>query len=80
MFATTKAEDIWGIGPRITEQLAELDVYTALDVVRLDPRAVRKRWSVVLERTVRELQGQPCIDLEEVAPAKKEIAVTRSFG
>jgi DNA polymerase V len=80
VLAATKAEDIWGIGPRITEQLAELGVHTALDVVRLDPRAVRKRWSVVRERTVRELQGQPCIDLEEVAPAKKEIAVTRSFG
>jgi DNA polymerase V len=80
VLAATKAEDIWGIGPRITAQLAELGVHTALDVVRMDPRVVRKRWSVVLERTVRELQGQACIDLEEVAPAKKEIAVTRSFG
>ena len=80
VLAATKAVDIWGIGPRITEQLAALDIHTALDVVRMDPRVVRKRWSVVLERTVRELQGQSCIDLEEVAPAKKEIAVTRSFG
>jgi DNA polymerase V len=80
VLSATKAEDVWGIGPRITAQLAELGVHTALDVVRMDPRVVRKRWSVVLERTVRELQGQPCINLEEVAPAKKEIAVTRSFG
>ena len=80
VLAATKAEDIWGIGRRITEQLAQLGVHTALDVTRMDPRVVRKRWSVVLERTVRELQGQPCIDLEEMAPAKKEIAVTRSFG
>jgi len=80
VLAATKAEDIWGIGPRITEQLAALGVRTALDVARIDPRVVRKRWSVVLERTVREIQGQPCIDLQEVAPAKKEIAVTRSFG
>lgn len=80
VLTATKAQDIWGIGPRITDQLAQLGVHTALDVARMDPRVVRKRWSVVLERTVREIQGQPCIDLEEIAPAKKEIAVTRSFG
>ena len=80
VLAATHACDVWGIGPRITEQLAQLGVHTALDVARMDPRVVRKRWSVVLERTVRELQGQPCIDLEAVASAKKEIAVTRSFG
>ena len=33
----------------------------------------------MLERTVREIQGQPCIDLEHVVPAKKENACTRSF-
>ena len=80
VLAATRAGDIWGIGPRITEQLTALGVHTALDVARMDPRVVRARWSVVLERTVREIQGQPCIDLQEVAPAKKEIAVTRSFG
>ena len=41
---------------------------------------VRGRWSVVLERTVRELQGQACIGFDDEAPAKKEIASTRSFG
>jgi DNA polymerase V len=34
----------------------------------------------VLERTVRELQGQPCIGLDDAPPAKKEIDCTRSFG
>lgn len=41
---------------------------------------VRRRWSVVVERTVRELQGQPCIALENAPPPKREIACTRSFG
>ena len=59
VMTATKAEDIWGIGPRVTEQLAELGVHTALDVARMDPRVVRKRWSVVLERTVREIQASP---------------------
>ena len=46
----------------------------------MDPAVARRRWSVVVERTVRELQGQPCIGLEETPPAKQEIACTRSFG
>ena len=41
---------------------------------------VRSRWSVVLERTVRELQGLQCIELEDAPSPKKEIACTRSFG
>ena len=41
---------------------------------------VRSRWSVVLERTVRELQGTACIDLEHAPQPKQEIACTRSFG
>ena len=51
-----------------------------LDFVRLDPATVRSRWSVVLERTVRELQGTPCVGLEDSPSPKNEIASTRSFG
>lgn len=76
----TDLGEIWGIGRRIGEQLQAAGLKTALDVARLDPATVRRRWSVVLERTVRELQGQPCVGLESVAAAKKEIACTRSFG
>jgi DNA polymerase V len=72
----TALGEIWGIG----EQLRADGLQTSLDVARLDPATVRRRWSVVLERTVRELQGQPCIAFETVAAAKKEIACTRSFG
>lgn len=35
---------------------------------------------MVLERTLRELQGTSCIDLEDAPTIKKEIASTRSFG
>ncbi|PZP90783.1 MAG: DNA polymerase V subunit UmuC [Variovorax paradoxus] len=80
VLAATELGEVWGIGRRIGAQLQAAGLRTALDVARLDPAMVRRRWSVVLERTVRELQGQPCAGLEEVAAAKKEIACTRSFG
>ena len=65
---------------RITAQLNEGGIQTALDLIRLDAATIRSKWSVVLERTVRELQGTPCVDLENAPAAKKEIACTRSFG
>lgn len=76
----TAVGEVWGVGRRISEQLIQGGVETVLDLVRLDPATVRRRWSVVLERTVRELQGQPCITLEDQPAPKKEIAYTRSFG
>lgn len=76
----TSVGDIWGVGRKIGAQLESIGVSNALQLANLDPSLVRKRWSVVLERTVRELQGQSCISLEDVAPAKQQIACTRSFG
>lgn len=80
VLAATDLAEVWGIGPRIGAQLREAGLRTALDVVNLDPALVRRRWSVVLERTVRELQGQSCIAFDDAPPSKREIAVTRSFG
>ena len=61
-------------------RLKESGVHTVLDLARLDPAAVRRRWSVVLEPTVRELQGMACIALKQVPPSQQEIACTRPFG
>lgn len=80
LLAATAVGEVWGVGRRIGAQLQEAGITTVLDLKRLDPTTVRRRWSVVLERTVRELRGMPCIALDEVPANKKEIACTRSFG
>ena len=80
VFAATAVNEVWGVGRRIATQLNEGGIKTVLDLVQLDPATVRRRWSVVLERTVRELQGTPCAGLEDSPLPKKEIASTRSFG
>ena len=80
VLAATAVEEVWGVGRRIAAQLHEGGVHTVLDLVRMDLATVRKRWSVVLERTVRELQGMQCIELDDAPAPKKEIACTRSFG
>ncbi len=80
ILGTTLIDEVWGVGPRIAKQLHEGDIHTVLDLARMDPATVRRRWSVVLERTVRELQGMQCIDLDDAPEPKKQIACTRSFG
>ena len=76
----TDVGEVWGVGRRIGAQLTDAGVRTVHDLMQLDPATVRRRWSVVLERTVRELRGLSCIALEDVAPSKQEIACTRTFG
>lgn len=80
VFEATPVAEVWGIGRRISAQLNEAGIENVAQLVKLDPATVRSRWSVVLERTVRELQGTSCIDLEDAPASKKEIATTRSFG
>lgn len=80
VMAATAVNEVWGVGRRIGAQLIEGGVNTVLDLARLDPAMVKSRWSVVLERTVRELQGTTCIELEHAPQSKQEIACTRSFG
>ena len=80
VLGATLVEEVWGVGRKIAVQLHEGGVHTVLDLARLDPAIVRRRWSVVLERTVRELQGMQCIELDDAPAAKKQIACTRSFG
>lgn len=73
-------EEVWGCGRRISQKLATLGIKTALDLSRADVRFIRKHFSIVLERTVRELRGEPCIGLEDNPPAKQQIVCSRSFG
>ncbi|WP_097098691.1 translesion error-prone DNA polymerase V subunit UmuC [Candidatus Pantoea floridensis] len=73
-------EEIWGVGRRIAKKLNIMGIENALQLSRAHPALIRKNFSVVLERTVRELNGESCIPLEEFAPAKQQIVCSRSFG
>ena len=70
VFAATAVNEVWGVGRRIAAQLHEGGIDTVLYLFRLDPATVRSLWPVVLERTLRELQGTDCVDLEYEPAAK----------
>lgn len=80
LLAATEVREIWGVGPKLSAQLNHVRIHTALDLARLSPSVARARWSVLLEKTIHELNGTPCISIQDTAPDKQEIACTRSFG
>jgi DNA polymerase V len=61
VLGATEVGEVWGVAPRIGQQLKDAGVHTVLDLTRLDPAMVRSRSSVILERTVRELQARPAL-------------------
>ncbi|VTN59975.1 DNA polymerase V subunit UmuC [Raoultella ornithinolytica] len=80
LMALTSVEDVWGIGRRISKKLNSMGINTALDLAESSLWVIRKHFNVVLERTVRELRGEQCLELEEFSPTKQQIICSRSFG
>lgn len=76
----TAVEEVWGVGRRMTGHLHALGIRTAMDLAKSDPTLLGRKFSVVLEKTVRELSGTSCLALEDAAPAKQEICCSRTFG
>ncbi len=72
--------DVWGVGRRLVERLARLDIQTAWDLSQADPKQIRQRFSVTLERTCLELKGIPCIEMNDPGEARQRIMTSRSFG
>ncbi|HCJ7646567.1 Y-family DNA polymerase [Klebsiella michiganensis] len=80
LMAILPVDEVWGVGRRISKKLEAMGIDTVLKLADTDIRFIRKHFNVVLERTVRELRGEPCLGLEEFAPVKQEIVCSRSFG
>jgi DNA polymerase V len=78
--ATIEVREVWGVGPRWAKWLEAQGIATALDLKRADPKAIRRKMTVVGERLVHELNGRPCLPLELVEPPRQGLTASRSFG
>ena len=72
--------EVWGVGRSLAPKLNQLGIISVLDLKLADPDYIRQQFSIVLEKTVRELNGVMCIELKDVQEPNKEIMVSRSFG
>ncbi|HOY87247.1 MAG TPA: Y-family DNA polymerase [Methylotenera sp.] len=80
MFAEIEVGEVWGIGRQLAPKLKALGIQTVFDLKQANPERLRQQFSVVMEKTIRELNGTVCIEMEEVSPPKKQIVSSRSFG
>lgn len=80
LFSRIEVGEVWGVGRKISAKLEAMGISSVLQLRQSDPDLIRSRFSVVLERTVLELNGTSCLDLEEVVPDKQQIMCSRSFG
>jgi DNA polymerase V len=76
----TEICDVWGIGRQHANRLLQLKVATAWDLRQMPEGWVKKNMAVTGLRTLLELRGQPCHDLDLEAADKKNICTSRSFG
>lgn len=80
LYQTIEVSEVWGVGKKHTEKLNSLSINTVLDFVCASPLMIRNQFSIVMHRTLLELQGISCIEIEQSPKAKKQIIASRSFG
>ena len=76
----TYVGEVWGVGRKMKLHLDAMGIKSAMDLAKADPWTLRKKFSVVIEKTARELGGTPCLELDEPDPPKQEICCSRMFG
>lgn len=79
-YQAISVSEVWGVGRQLSKHLHNINIHTVLDLAQAPIKQIRGLFGVVLERTVKELQGQSCLALEDLPPSKEQIMSSRSFG
>lgn len=72
--------DVWGVRKRMKAHLEAMGIKKAMDLAQADPTLLGRKFSVVIEKTARELAGVSCLELADAEPPKQEICCSRMFG
>ena len=72
--------DIWGVGRQLSKLYIKNDIDTAYKLKNISNTWVKKNTNVLGAKTVMELRGIPCIDIQTIEPKRKSCCVSRSFG
>lgn len=80
LLAKIPVDEVWGVGSKLARRLQALGVRSVADLQATDSDLIQRQFGITLARTVEELRGVSCLGLEEVAPPRQQIMVSRSFG
>ncbi|MEO9300557.1 DUF4113 domain-containing protein [Acinetobacter pittii] len=79
-FDQIDVSEVWGVGRKHAKRLHTMGVKTVLDLACTEAREMQRQFSIVMSRTINELQGISCIEIEDTPPSKKQIIKSCSFG
>ncbi|MFO1339065.1 MAG: Y-family DNA polymerase [Burkholderiaceae bacterium] len=80
LMRATEVGNVWGVGRKINARLGEMGVRTVWDLLQADAQALRGHFGVVMEKTLLELRGTPCLGVDDAPSANQQIMCSRSFG
>jgi len=72
--------DVWGVGRQLSKLYIKNGIDNAYKLKNISNTWVKKSTNVLGAKTVMELRGIPCIDLETEETKRKSCCVSRSFG
>ena len=80
LLAKIEVGEVWGVGRRSTVRLQQMGINMVLELKYSPAKRIRAEFGVVMERIVAELNGEACLELDEVTPPRQQIICSRSFG
>jgi len=80
LMESLEVSKVWGIGSRLEKRLNKRGIHNVLKLKNACPKRIRDEFGVVVERTVKELNGEAWHELEEVEQDAKQVMSSRSFG
>ncbi|RIZ66627.1 MAG: Y-family DNA polymerase [Methylococcales bacterium] len=72
--------EVWGIGSRTTLKLKQLGIHSVWDLATQSSERIQSQFNIVVAKTVLELNGVSCFQLEEISANKQQIVCSRSFS
>ena len=80
LLAQIEVGEVWGVGRRSTARLQQMGIHSVLELMHSPAKRVRAEFGVVMERIVAELNGEACLELDDITPPRQQIICSRSFG
>ena len=80
ILATMPVQKLWGIGRKWAKKLHGFGITTVKDLKYTSDIWAKKHLNIVGLRIIHELQGNPCLALEEMAQKRKNSICTQSFS
>lgn len=75
----TPVKEVWGVGSKLYKKLNASGVISAWDLANLPTEIIKSQFNVMVDRTIKELNGTVCFPLEERTPDRQQIICSRSF-